>query len=89
VAGVVLGVALVGSVLLLATLARGRTARAAVGEVLRGQAPERPDRGAADEDEDRDIPLLEDAVSAEELRRAPAEPPVLTEEVVPGSRSQS
>lgn len=90
-AGVVLGAALVGSVLLLAALVRGRAPRAVVGEVLGGQETDRPmqpDHGAGDDDHDREVPLLEDAVSIEELRRAPTEPPVLTDEVVPGRERQ-
>jgi hypothetical protein len=34
--------------------------------------------------EGEDIPVLHDVVQPEELQRAPAEPPLLTDEVVPG-----
>ena len=72
----VLGVAVVGSVLVLAALAGRRWASARHAQV------EPEDTHWLDDD--AAIPLLEDAVTLEELRRAPVEPPVLTDVVVPG-----
>ena len=72
----VLGVAVVGSVLVLAALAGRRRASARHAQV------EPEDTHWLDDD--AAIPLLEDAVTLEELRRAPIEPPVLTDVVVPG-----
>jgi hypothetical protein len=76
----VLGVAVVGSVLVLAALAnrpgrrhpRARQAQAGQGDAAPPDAAEQA------------VPLLEDAVTLEELQQAPADPPVLTDVVVPG-----
>ena len=77
---VVLGAALVGSVFVLAGLSRRPSWRAASG----AREPRRPDPEPRTREEEREIPILHDVVDAEELRRAPVEPPVLTDEVVPG-----
>ena len=84
VATVLLGAALVGSVLLLASIGerRGRQGIGALGDRrLRLQ-----DRGSPVQPDGReeDVPILHDVVQPEELRRPPPEPPVLTDEVVPG-----
>ena len=77
---VLLGTALVGSVLVLASLVRRPTWNAQ-GAGDRGRPGGPPEVRVEEEGE---IPLLEDAVDDEELRRPPVEPPVLTDEVVPG-----
>jgi hypothetical protein len=79
---VLLGTALVGSVLVLASLVRRPTWNAQ-GAGDRGR-PGGPPEGNTPVEEEGEIPLLEDAVDEEELRRPPVEPPVLTDEVVPG-----
>jgi hypothetical protein len=79
---VLLGAALVGSVLVLASLVR-RPSWSAQGAGDRGRPGGPPEENVVRVGEE-EIPLLEDAVDEEELRRPPVEPPVLTDEVVPG-----
>jgi hypothetical protein len=88
----VLGAAVVGSVLLLTALSAGSGQRRyADGDSrrprgLRAQDRSEPDR--AQEEGDDEIPVLHDVVQPEVLRRPAAEPPVLTDEVLPGRREQ-
>ena len=78
------GVALLGSGLALAMLTRRHAYRAQ--EQGRGPGKQTdPDRDDSDVDEET-IPVLDDVVTDEELKRRPAEPPVLTDEVVRGRR---
>ena len=79
-----MGVALLGSALALAMLMRRHAYRAQ--EQGRGPGKQTdPDRDDSDIEEET-IPVLDDVVTDEELKRRPAEPPVLTDEVVPRRR---
>jgi hypothetical protein len=78
---VLLAAALVGSVLLLTTIVDRHA------PVVRRRARMRlQDRGTPEprDAEEDDVPILHDVVPPEDLQRPPAEPPVLTDEVVPG-----
>jgi hypothetical protein len=82
---VLLGAALIGSVLVLAYLRETPRTRARGRGRLRLQdrgAPEQPNA------EEEGIPVLHEVVQPEELQQPPPEPPVLTDEVVPGRRSR-
>jgi hypothetical protein len=85
VGSVLLGVAMLGSLVVLGTL--GATRRRAPRQAaprrahVSGPKPDGEDAGRSALDE---VPVLTDVVDAEELQRPAAEPPLLTDEVVPG-----